>query len=72
MIKCDKGIGKLSGTTAVIRTEFMCILQGLLECKIIEGKDDLLSLYELALKPEEELFEEIKDKLKKVMEVLDK
>ena len=63
MIKCDKGIGKLSGTQSQIRAELIYILQGLLECKIIEGKDDLLSLYELTLKPEEELFEYIKAEL---------
>lgn len=72
MIKCDRGIGELRGATAVIRAEFICILRGLFESKIIEGKDDLLSLYEEAIKPEEELSEEVKDKLKELMEVLDK
>ena len=66
MIKCDKDIGKLSGTSRQIRAEFICILQVLLECKIIEDKDDLLSLYEDSLKTEVELEESIKAKLEEL------
>lgn len=71
MIKSKEGEVRIKGRGTEIRAELICIFRCLSEENIVEGEDDVLSLYRLSQMSEEEVDEKIKVKLEDLKSVLD-